>query len=199
MSQNIARYLNLPDYIIDMYDDLCYDKINYDDDYYISMYELDDDNYLIISKNVSYIVDKINLLIDIEPKYIMKKFIIIVFLYYYFDKSFTKIKNNNNKNNSKIIQVIYDKLEDIKNVYKTENIIYYDIFYNYINETFETGKRFLIIKHNKIYRKKIFKNYMLSIARFNSLYQEIIEKRYAPNGLGYFEAEKHFTEIIKLT
>lgn len=198
MSQNIARYLNLPDYIIDMYDDLCYDKINYDDDYYISMYELDDDNYLIISKNVSYIVDKINDIIDTESKHIMKKFIIIVFLYYYFDKSFTTIKNNN-KNSKKCLDAIYEKLEDIKNVYKTENIIYYDIFYNYINETFETGKRFLVIKNNKIYRKKILKNYMLSLVRFNSLYQEILEKRYAPNGLGYFEAEKHFTEIIKLT
>jgi len=197
MSQNIARYLNLPDYIIDMYDDLCYDKINYDDEYYVSMYKSDDD-YLIISKNVSYIVDKINSIIDTEPKYIIKKFIIIVFLYYYFDKSFTTIKNNN-KNSKKCLNAIYEKLEHIKNVYKTENIIYYDIFYNYINETFETGKRFLIIKHNKIYRKKILKNYMLSVARFNSLYQNTLEKRYAPNGLGYLEAEKHFTEIIKLT
>jgi hypothetical protein len=28
MSENIARYLNLPDYIVDMYDELCYDMIN---------------------------------------------------------------------------------------------------------------------------------------------------------------------------
>jgi len=40
---------------------------------------------------------------------------------------------------------------------------------------------------------------MLSLVRFNKLYQETLEKRYAPNGSGYFEAEKHFTEIIKLT
>jgi hypothetical protein len=195
MSENIARYLNLPDYIVDMYDELCCDMINYDE--YVNIYELDDD-YLIITKNVSYIIDKINEIIDVTPKYIMKKFIIIVFLYYYFDKCFTTIKNNN-KNNKRCLQAIYEKLEDIKNVYKTENIQFYDIFYNYINETFETEKRFLIIKHNKIYRKKILKNYMLSLVRFNKLYQDTLEKRYAPNGLGYFEAEKHFTEIIKLT
>jgi len=56
MSENIARYLNLPDYIVDMYDELCYDMINYDE--YVNIYELDDD-YLIITKNVSYIIDKI--------------------------------------------------------------------------------------------------------------------------------------------
>jgi len=81
MSENIARYLNLPDYIVDMYDELCYDMINYDE--YVNIYELDDD-YLIITKNVSYIIDKINEIIDVSPKYIMKKFIIIVFLYYNF-------------------------------------------------------------------------------------------------------------------
>ena len=156
MSESIARYLNLPDYIIKLHDELCYDMINYDE--YINIYKLDED-YLIISKNVSYIVDKINEIIDMTPKYIMKKFIIIVFLYYYLDKCFTTIKNNN-KNNKRCVQAIYEKLENIKNIYKTENIQFYDIFYNYINETFETGKRFLVINHNKIYRKKILKNYI---------------------------------------
>ena len=192
MTKNIARYLNLPEYIIDMYDDLCYDMINYE--YYVMMYESNDD-IITISKNVSYLVNEINKISYTSTNYITKNFMIFIFLYYYIDKSFYVLKKDDKI--ERFRQVINEKLDEIKETYLDYSIIYtdvplYSIFYNYINQTFEKGKRFLVIEHNKIYRKKILKNYILSIVRFNTLYQYTIEKRYAPNGSGYLEAKKNF-------
>lgn len=163
------------------------------------MYEEKTD-YNILIKNIPYLCDDIN---NILPDDIIKKFILLVFLFKYIDKSYDIIieKGREEKyvermKNFKI--VINYKIIEIKVKYSVESMnhpsdnILYQIFYSYFNENLVSDKRFTFVEKNKTYRKRIFRNYILILSRFNSLYKYILEKRYAPGSDWFLEAQTQF-------
>lgn len=111
---NIASYLNLPEYIIEMYDEFCHDIINYD--VFVNIYE-SNNNIHTVSNNVSYIVTKVNEITCSSKKSITSKFMMFVFLYYYIDKVSDIINNKNNIKIKIFKEVINDKLIETKQVY----------------------------------------------------------------------------------
>jgi len=63
---------------------------------------------------------------------------------------------------------------------------------------FITNKRFLSIKKNSQYRKRIFRIYMKTVVMCHKWYNDTIEKRYAPEGIGAIEAKNRFIESVRL-
>jgi hypothetical protein len=68
----------------------------------------------------------------------------------------------------------------------------------YLINNFTANKRFLSIKKNSEYRKRIFRNYMKIMVICRKWYDNTLEKRYAPDGNGAIEAKKHFIECVSL-
>jgi hypothetical protein len=62
----------------------------------------------------------------------------------------------------------------------------------YLKTTFEINKKYLHIQLNKLHRRKILKKYIRIIIVMYSLYREVIEKRYIPGGVGYYECKERF-------
>jgi hypothetical protein len=198
--KNLAKYLNLPDYIVDIVENV---KHTIDYDFLVRMYEEKTD-YNMLIKNISYLCDDIN---NILPYDIIKKFILLVFLFKYIDKSYDiiiekgreekyveRMKNFKIVINYKIIElkVKYSEYVVESMNHPSGNILLYQIFYSYLNENLVSNKRFTFVEKNKIYRKRIFRNYILILSRFNSLYKYILEKRYAPGSAWFLQAQTHF-------
>jgi len=198
-SKNLAKYLNLPDYIVDIVENV---KYTIDYDFLVRMYE-EKTNYNILIKNIPYLCDDIN---NILPDDIIKKFILLVFLFKYIDKSYDiiiekgreekyleKLKNFKTIVNHKIIEIKVKYSEYVVESmnHPSDNILY-QIFYSYLNENLVSDKRFIFVDKNKTYRKRIFRNYILTLSRFNSLYKYILEKRYAPGSAWFLQAQTHF-------
>lgn len=74
-------------------------------------------------------------------------------------------------------------------------------FREYMLNNFVINKRFLSVKRNTDYKKRMFRIYMRTIVICNKWHYDILEKRYAPGGNGAIEAENHFaclSSTIKL-
>ena len=198
-TKNLAKYLNLPDYIVDIVENV---KHTIEYDFLFRMYEEKPD-YNILIKNIPYLCDDIN---NILPDDIIKKFILIVFLFKYIDKTFDiiiekgreekyleKLKNFKTIVNHKIIEIKVKYSEYVVEFMNHPSYsILYQIFYSYFNENLVSDKRFTFVEKNKTYRKRIFRNYILNLSRFNSLYKYILEKRYAPGSDWFLEAQTRF-------
>ena len=68
----------------------------------------------------------------------------------------------------------------------------------YLINNFTVNKRFLSIEKNSEYRKRIFRIYMKTMVICRKWYDNILEKRYAPDGNGAIEAKIHFIECVSL-
>ena len=77
-SKNLAKYLNLPDYIVDIVENI---KYTIDYDFLVRMYEEKTD-YNMLIKNIPNLCDDINNILSDD---IVKKFILLVFLFKYID------------------------------------------------------------------------------------------------------------------
>jgi hypothetical protein len=202
-TKNLAKYLNLPINIVDIVENV---KHTIEYEFLVRIYE-EKTEYNILIKNVPYLCDIIN---NILPHDIIKKFILLIFLLRYIDKSFDiilkkgreekyveKIKSFKTITNYKIIEIKNTYLEytiEFKNHSKYS--VLYNIFYSFINQNLVSDKRFIFVDENNKYRKRIVRNYILNLSRFNSLYQYILEKRYTPGSVGFLEAKQHFTQCM---
>lgn len=198
-SKNFAKYLNLPDYIVDIVENV---KYTIDYDFLVRMYEEKTD-YNMLIKNIPNLCDDINNILSDD---IVKKFILLVFLFKYIDKSYDiiiekgreekyveRMKNFKNIINYKIIEIKHRYSEYVIEFENHPSYgILYNIFYSYLNEKLVSEKRFTFVDKNKTYRKRIFRNYILILSRFNCLYKYILEKRYSPGSDWFLEAQTQF-------
>lgn len=182
---NLAKQLDLPFYYINVYNQNreYFDNLNYTD-----MYK----KHSIIDKNIDCVED-------------IKKLMFECF-------------NVQGKDKKSFLMILVFKLLDTANVNwfinnngkKTQNVVYFKITYyseistnelpefsQYLKNNFETNKKYLQIKLNKSYRKKIIKKYIRSTMIFYGLYRIVIEKRYRPGGIGYYECEERFYKNCK--
>ena len=112
-----------------------------------------------------------------------------VILYNFIDtKQLHKIRNNSKD----IDKAVSNNLNYLLN----ENSAAGGVFNTYIKNTFIADRRFVSIKRNKEYVKKIFRLYLTVINIFNKLYLYTLEKRYAPGGSGYLEAFNDFNKNL---
>ena len=202
-TRNLAKYLNLPNNIVDIVENV---KHTIEYDFLVRMYE-EKPNYNIFLKNIPFLCDEIGNILSDD---IIKKFILLVFLFQYIDKYYDiiiekgleekyveRMRNFKTIVNYKIIEIKKTYLEytvEFKN--HVSYGVLYNIFYSYFNENLVSDKRFAFVDKNKTYRKRIFRNYILSLSRFNGLYLYILEKRYMPGSVGFFEAKQHFTQCM---
>jgi len=70
-------------------------------------------------------------------------------------------------------------------------------FREYMLNNFIMNKRFLSIKRNSDYKKRMFRIYMRTLVLCSKWHDHTIEKRYTPGGNGAIEAEKHFEYLSK--
>ena len=71
-------------------------------------------------------------------------------------------------------------------------------FLEYMLSNFTTNKRFLSIKKNSQYRKRIFRIYMKTLVICHKWYNYTLEKRYSPEGNGAIEAKNNFIFLFKI-
>ena len=165
---NIAKYLNLPEHIVEIYGQIPRCSMLIKDETFIKIYE-SNDNFV---NNIVFLLNEAHKT-TFTLTYYSQKFMIIIFLYYYIDNSMSK-SNMNLTNLVNFKNAVNQKLIEIKETYLEEDIDSrrYKFFYKFMYETFEVNKRFMSIKKNKIYRKNILKNYLLSVSRFNKIYYD---------------------------
>jgi hypothetical protein len=85
----------------------------------------------------------------------------------------------------KFKKTVYEKIIEQQNSDLVE-------FSNYFKENYEINKKYLNIKLNKEYRKKVLKKYILCLSKFYILYKKVIENRYKPGGVGFYECQERF-------
>ena len=69
-------------------------------------------------------------------------------------------------------------------------------FLEYMSSNFRINKRYLSVKKNSEYKKRVFRIYMKTMVVCHNWYGNTLEKRYAPEGDGAVEAQKHFSELL---
>ena len=67
-----------------------------------------------------------------------------------------------------------------------------DLYTNYNNPVFLLQTCIDKIKENYARKKRLFLLYLRCLGRFKRIYEDMIEKRYAPGGEGYLEAKARF-------
>jgi hypothetical protein len=185
MSDNLAVYLNLPEYFKD-----AGEKIR--EHYYFNLKLI---QMLENTPNVkNHLIAHVRLVLArIDDYGIRVKEILVIYIYVFLDKqpvidlllSHQRFKT-----------VVMQKLTEITNY--TEYRITKPQLLEYLINNFTVNKRFLSIKKNSEYRKRIFRNYMKTMVMCNKWYDNILEKRYAPDGNGAIEAKNHFIECVSL-
>jgi hypothetical protein len=90
--------------------------------------------------------------------------------------------------------VVMQKLTEITNYAEYQNTN--PQLLEYLLNNFTINKRFLSIKKNSEYKKKVFRIYMKTLVMCHKWYDNTLEKRYAPEGNGAIEAKNHFTEML---
>jgi hypothetical protein len=185
MSSNLAVYLNLPEYFHDAGEKLS-------EHYYfnlklIQMLENTPNIKKHLIKHVKLVLERM----DDYGKFV--KELLIIYIYIFLDKqsvidlilSYAPFKT-----------VVMQKLTDITNY--QEYLITNPQLLEYLIQNFTMNKRFLSIKKNLEYRKRIFRIYMKTMVICRKWYDNILEKRYAPGGNGAIEAKNHFIKCISL-
>jgi hypothetical protein len=92
--------------------------------------------------------------------------------------------------------VVMQKLTEITNYTEYQNTN--PQLLEYLINNFTVNKRFLSIKKNSEYKKRIFRIYMKTFVMCNNWYDNTLEKRYAPEGNGAIEAKNHFIECLSM-
>lgn len=182
---NLAKQLDLPFYYINVYNQ---NREYFDNLNYLDMYK----KHSIIDKNNANMIKDIKKL-GLECAAVEgtdKKSFLMILVF----KLCDTVNMNQHINNHKRLQNdIYLKIKYYSEI--STNIR--PEFSQYLKNNFETNKKYLQIKLNKSYRKKIIKKYIRSTMIFYGLYRIVIEKRYRPGGIGYYECEERFYKNCK--
>ena len=171
---NLARYLNLPEYF-----NKAGKKITAKF-YYKLMKNLEntpnDKNILI--NHVKFVLDQTNYC----KTYI--KELLTIYIYRFLD---TQQSIDMLLSNEKFKTVVISKFTEM-----TEYPDGCEQFREYMLNNFVINKRFLSVKRNTDYKKRMFRIYMRTIVLCNKWYDDTLEKRYTPGGNGAIEAKNHF-------
>jgi hypothetical protein len=181
MSSNLAVYLNLPEYFHDAGEKL-------HKDYYLlfkEKLENTPDNKNDLINHLLFVLNDIN---DYEE---LVKEILIIYIYVFLD---TQPVIDLLLCNVRFKSVVMQKLTEIINYHEYQNTN--SQLLEYLINNFTVNKRFLSIKKNSEYRKRIFRIYMKTMVICRKWYDNIVEKRYAPDGNGAIEAKNHFIECV---
>jgi hypothetical protein len=184
MSDNLAVYLNLPEYFHDAGKKL-------QEHYYFNLKLI---QMLKNTPNVKNHLSKhIKLVLDRMDNYgIQVKEILIIYIYVFLDTQ----PVIDLLCNARFKSVVMQKLTDITNY--QEYLITNPQLLEYLINNFTSNKRFLSIKKNSDYRKRNFRIYMKTMVMCRNWYDNTLEKRYAPDGNGAIEAKNHFIECVSL-
>ena len=187
MSDNLAVYLNLPEYFH------CAGETLHEH-YYFNL-KLKLIQMLKNTPNVKIrLIEHLKLILDRINDYgIHVKELLIIYIYVFLD---TQPVIDLILSNKSFKSVVMQKLTDITNYQEYLNTN--PQLLEYLINNFTVNKRFLSIKKNSEYRKKVFRNYMKTVVICHKWYDNIIEKRYAPDGNGSIEAKNHFNECVSL-
>jgi hypothetical protein len=178
---NLARYLNLPKEFVNIAKKI---KI-YD---YFKFVGYLEDSYLIDNKEK--LISICSNIVDIYSLYDNKaRELLIIFLYIFLD---TPLVRKHLLSDVRFKNVVNIKLQTFD-----ENPIASYRFKKYLMDNFVISKRFLSIKKNKEYRTKYFRIYMKVVVTANKWFNNMIEKRYSPGGLGAVEARENFRQNVK--
>lgn len=93
----------------------------------------------------------------------------------------------------KFKKVVYGKIEEFSSSDNENGSLE---FKKYVSENFVTNRRFLSVKKNSEYKKRVFRMYMKTMVLCNKWFNDTMEKRYAPGGNGAVEAEKRFLSSL---
>ena len=181
---NLSESMNFPDYFINVYNQ---NKKYFDDLGYVYIYK----KHLILNKNrLSCIEDIKTMLLCVENADNKdKKAFISILLFKLLDTP--NINWFINENNEMFKTVVYLKIT----YFTTEES--YIPMREYCKNNLELNKKYLHIELNKLHRKKILRKYIRSTMIFYGLYRIVIEKRYRPGGVGYYECEERFYKNCK--
>jgi hypothetical protein len=185
MSANLAVYLNLPEYFHDAGEKLR-------EHYYFNLKLI---QMLENTPNVkNHLIAHVRLVLARVDDYgINVKELLIIYIYVFLDKQpVIDLLLSRQRFKSAVMQ----RLIDITN-YQEYQITNPQLL-EYLINNFTVNKRFLSIKKNSEYRKRIFRNYMKTMVMCLKWYDNILEKRYAPDGNGAIEAKNHFIECISM-
>lgn len=177
---NIAKYLNLPEYFINIVENNKWFFTTKFNIKYLTLYK----THLSLNKNKKDCVNDIKtILYDCDYVYHNSiKTILVIFVFKLLD---TPNMNWFIHENEKFKITVYQKILEQQNSSLLE-------FSNYFKENYEINKKYLNIKLNKEHRKKVLKKYMLSLIKFYTLYKKVIENRYKPGGVGFYECQERF-------
>jgi len=182
---NLAVYLNLPEYFHDAGEKLR-------EHYYFNLKLV---QILENTPNIkNRVVEHIKLILDrIDDYGKFVKELLIIYIYVFLDTqpvidlilSYVPFKT-----------VVMQKLTDIINYQEYQ--ITHPEFMEYMLSNFTINKRFVSIKKNSEYKKRMFRIYMKTMIICRKWYDNILEKRYTPDGNGAIEAKNHFIESVRL-
>ena len=185
MSENLAVYLNLPEYFHDAGEKLR-------EHYYFNLKLI---QMLENTPNVkNHLIAHVRLVLArIDDYGIRVKELLIIYIYVFLDK---QPVINLLLSHQRFKTAVMQRLIDITN-YQEYQITNPQLL-EYLINNFTVNKRFLSIKKNSEYRKRIFRNYMKTMLICHKWYDNILEKRYAPDGNGAIEARNHFIECLSM-
>ena len=183
---NLAVYLNLPEYFHDAGEKL-------QEHYYFNLKLIKYLENTPYKKNhlILHIKSVLNQ-IDDYGKYV--KELLVIYIYTFLDKQ--PVIDLLLSQHERFKSVVMQKMTEITNYAEYQNTN--PQLLEYLINNFTVNKRFLSIKKNSEYRKRIFRNYMKTVVMCHNWYDNILEKRYAPEGNGAIEAKNHFTECVSL-
>lgn len=182
-NDNLAVYLNLPEYFHDAGETI-------QGHYYFNLKLI---QMLENTPNVkNRLINHFKLVLDRIGDYgIHVKELLIIYIYILLD---TQPVIDLILSHAPFKTVVMQKLTEIINYQEYRNT--HPEFLEYILRNFTYNKRFLSIKKNSEYRKRIFRNYMKTIVMCHKWYDNTLEKRYAPEGIGAIEAKNHFRYLL---
>lgn len=168
---NLAKYLKLPSTFFNVA------KLLDKDIYflYVNMFERS-----LVSDNKKIIRMFRNLISSFESiRNNRVKELIVIFAYKFVDNHLFLV------NDKKFKKAIDEKLDEFILTPKSK-------FTDYMSCNFQSGKRFLSVQRNNEYRKRVVRLYMKTIVLTNRWFNETMEKRYSPSGIGAIEAKSSF-------
>ncbi len=180
---NLAKYLKLPEY---------FNKAgeNIDANYYYKLTKNLENTPTDKKSLINHVKFVLNTMEEYKT-YIKELLAVYVYLLLDTQQSIDMLLSN-----KKFKTVVITKFTEI-----TEYLDGSEQFREYMLNNFVMNKRFLSIKRNSDYKKRMFRIYMRTLVLCNKWHDDMIEKRYTPGGNGAVEAEKHFeylSSTIKL-
>lgn len=178
---NLARYLNLPQFIIPARK---IDRYNY----FTLVGYLQHDGFYDI-KDLLEIFSKI---FELYYIYKNKKQLDELFFIYIYTLLDTPQVMKYTSSSDKFRKTMNSKLDEFM-----KSTTCSKMFMKYIKNNFIMNKRFVSIKKNTEYKKRIFRIYMKTMVLCNRWFNDTMEKRYSPGGIGAIEAKNSYDVIYK--